>query len=215
MGIGFAGGMWRGHEFAYNTAVMHVDGRYMHSTYVDRERSWSDSRCPRQPCRLQRRAWRHPPRAQSRGADCRARSAQAATSRRSTSPLSGLTGGAYVQEQRRAPAEPGRSPTAGRTKRRRWPGESGRGGEINYNASKSNTGNVTAHANAQGANAGTSQGRRRKQHYQTLERAAQYARRPTPHRTRAQPRSGRHPAPASIPPPAARTSTSTSSTSCE
>ena len=36
MGIGFVGGMWRGHEFAYNTAVMHVDGRYIHSTYEDR-----------------------------------------------------------------------------------------------------------------------------------------------------------------------------------
>ena len=35
-GIGFAGGVWRGHEFAYNTAVMHVDGRYIHSTYEDR-----------------------------------------------------------------------------------------------------------------------------------------------------------------------------------
>jgi hypothetical protein len=36
MGIGFVGGEWRGHEFAYNTAVMHVDGRYIHSTYEDR-----------------------------------------------------------------------------------------------------------------------------------------------------------------------------------
>jgi hypothetical protein len=35
-GIGFVGGMWRGHEFAYNTAVMHVDGRYVHATYEDR-----------------------------------------------------------------------------------------------------------------------------------------------------------------------------------
>jgi hypothetical protein len=36
-GIGFAGGMWRGHEFAYNTAVMHVDNRFIHTTYVDRD----------------------------------------------------------------------------------------------------------------------------------------------------------------------------------
>jgi len=36
MGIGFAGGMWRGHEFAYNTAVMHVDEHIVRTTYVDR-----------------------------------------------------------------------------------------------------------------------------------------------------------------------------------
>src|SRR5450755_899379 len=35
-GIGFAGGMWRGGSFAYNTAVMHVDERFVHTTYVDR-----------------------------------------------------------------------------------------------------------------------------------------------------------------------------------
>ena len=35
-GIGFAGGEWRGHNFAYNTAVMHVDERIVHTTYVDR-----------------------------------------------------------------------------------------------------------------------------------------------------------------------------------
>ncbi|HEY1158978.1 MAG TPA: YXWGXW repeat-containing protein [Terracidiphilus sp.] len=33
-GIGFAGGMWRGGVFAYNTAVMHV-GAGFHSVYVD------------------------------------------------------------------------------------------------------------------------------------------------------------------------------------
>ena len=37
MGIGFVGGMWRGHEFAYNRAVMHVDERRIHSFYNDRE----------------------------------------------------------------------------------------------------------------------------------------------------------------------------------
>ncbi|MGA8731428.1 MAG: hypothetical protein WB608_21905, partial [Terracidiphilus sp.] len=36
MGIGFVGGMWRGHDFVYNTAVVHVDNRYIHNTYVDR-----------------------------------------------------------------------------------------------------------------------------------------------------------------------------------
>jgi hypothetical protein len=35
-GIGFAGGEWRGHEFAYNTAVMSVDERRIHTVYVDR-----------------------------------------------------------------------------------------------------------------------------------------------------------------------------------
>jgi hypothetical protein len=35
-GIGFAGGMWRGHEFAYNTAVMRVDERRIHTVYMDR-----------------------------------------------------------------------------------------------------------------------------------------------------------------------------------
>jgi hypothetical protein len=37
-GIGFAGGEWRGHVFAYNTAVMHVDRRYVHETFEDRAR---------------------------------------------------------------------------------------------------------------------------------------------------------------------------------
>ena len=35
-GIGFVGGMWRGHEFAYNTAVVHVNETVIHTTYVDR-----------------------------------------------------------------------------------------------------------------------------------------------------------------------------------
>jgi hypothetical protein len=37
-GIGFVGGEWRGHDFAYNTAVMHVDNRFVHVTFVDRAR---------------------------------------------------------------------------------------------------------------------------------------------------------------------------------
>ena len=36
MGIGFSGGMWRGHDFVYNTAVVHVDERFVHTTYIDR-----------------------------------------------------------------------------------------------------------------------------------------------------------------------------------
>lgn len=36
MGIGFVGGMWRGHEFAYNTAVVRVNETVIHTTYVDR-----------------------------------------------------------------------------------------------------------------------------------------------------------------------------------
>jgi hypothetical protein len=37
-GFGFAGGEWRGRVFAYNTAVMHVDRRYIHNTFDDRGR---------------------------------------------------------------------------------------------------------------------------------------------------------------------------------
>ena len=36
MGVGFVGGMWRGHHFDYNRAVMHVDERRIHNTYIDR-----------------------------------------------------------------------------------------------------------------------------------------------------------------------------------
>ncbi len=36
MGVGFVGGMWHGRDFAYNTAVMHVNTRVIHNTYVDR-----------------------------------------------------------------------------------------------------------------------------------------------------------------------------------
>jgi hypothetical protein len=35
MGIGFAGGEWRGHDFAYNTAVVHVNETVIHTTYVN------------------------------------------------------------------------------------------------------------------------------------------------------------------------------------
>ena len=37
MGVGFVGGIWRGHNFVYNTAVMHVDQRRVHNVYVDRD----------------------------------------------------------------------------------------------------------------------------------------------------------------------------------
>jgi hypothetical protein len=36
MGIGFAGGAWHGHEFAYNTAVVNVNRTVIHNTYIDR-----------------------------------------------------------------------------------------------------------------------------------------------------------------------------------
>jgi hypothetical protein len=36
MGIGFVGGIWRGHDFHYNTAVVRVNTVYIHNTYVDR-----------------------------------------------------------------------------------------------------------------------------------------------------------------------------------
>ncbi|MGA3032664.1 MAG: YXWGXW repeat-containing protein [Terracidiphilus sp.] len=35
MGIGFAGGLWVGGAFRYNTAVMHVNETVIHNTYVD------------------------------------------------------------------------------------------------------------------------------------------------------------------------------------
>ena len=34
-GFGFAGGEWRGHDFHYNTAIMHVDDSYIHHTFKD------------------------------------------------------------------------------------------------------------------------------------------------------------------------------------
>lgn len=36
MGVGFVGGAWRGHEFAYNTAVMRVNPGVVRNVYVDR-----------------------------------------------------------------------------------------------------------------------------------------------------------------------------------
>jgi len=35
MGIGFAGGEWRGGHFAYNTAIVHVNTTIIHNTYVN------------------------------------------------------------------------------------------------------------------------------------------------------------------------------------
>jgi hypothetical protein len=36
MGVGFAGGIWRGHDFVYNTAVVRVNTTVIHNTYIDR-----------------------------------------------------------------------------------------------------------------------------------------------------------------------------------
>jgi WXXGXW repeat (2 copies) len=36
MGVGFVGGAWHGHDFAYNTAVVHVNNTIIHNTYIDR-----------------------------------------------------------------------------------------------------------------------------------------------------------------------------------
>jgi WXXGXW repeat (2 copies) len=36
MGVGFAGGLWRGHDFVYNTAVVRVNTTIIHNTYIDR-----------------------------------------------------------------------------------------------------------------------------------------------------------------------------------
>jgi hypothetical protein len=35
-GIGYSGGEWRGNEFAYNTAITHVNESVIHTTYNDR-----------------------------------------------------------------------------------------------------------------------------------------------------------------------------------
>lgn len=35
MGVGFVGGEWRGHDFAYNTAVVHVNRTVIRNTYVN------------------------------------------------------------------------------------------------------------------------------------------------------------------------------------
>jgi hypothetical protein len=35
MGVGFVGGEWHGHDFRYNRAVMRVDDRRVHNTYVN------------------------------------------------------------------------------------------------------------------------------------------------------------------------------------
>jgi len=36
MGIGFVGGAWHGHDFAYNTAVVNVNKTVIHNTYIDK-----------------------------------------------------------------------------------------------------------------------------------------------------------------------------------
>jgi hypothetical protein len=36
MGVGFVGGLWRGHDFVYNTAIVHVNNVRIHNTYIDR-----------------------------------------------------------------------------------------------------------------------------------------------------------------------------------
>ncbi len=36
MGVGFAGGLWRGHDFVYNTAVVNVNRTVIRNTYIDR-----------------------------------------------------------------------------------------------------------------------------------------------------------------------------------
>jgi hypothetical protein len=36
MGVGFVGGLWHGHDFVYNTAVVHVNRTVIRNTYIDR-----------------------------------------------------------------------------------------------------------------------------------------------------------------------------------
>jgi hypothetical protein len=36
MGVGFVGGMWHGHDFVYNTAVVNVNRTVIHNTYINR-----------------------------------------------------------------------------------------------------------------------------------------------------------------------------------
>jgi hypothetical protein len=36
MGVGFVGGLWHGHDFVYNTAVVNVNRTVIHNTYIDR-----------------------------------------------------------------------------------------------------------------------------------------------------------------------------------
>ena len=61
-GIGFAGGLWRGGFFAYNTAVMHVGvgGGWGNRTYVDNN-IVQRTTIVTTTCVLQRRPWRHQP----------------------------------------------------------------------------------------------------------------------------------------------------------
>jgi hypothetical protein len=135
-GIGFVGGMWHGHDFMYNTAVMHVGGN-IHSTYMDRGivsrytvAANSHVAFSGGPGGI-----RHAPTAEENTAmheqhmgrtSFQTQHVNAAMHDRS----------AYFNNNHGRPSTPAAS------------------GSINYNASKSNTGNVTAHPASQNSGSG-------------------------------------------------------------
>ncbi len=205
-GIGFVGGMWRGHEFAYNTAVMHVDGRYIHSTYEDRaavERGFvaRDSHVAFSggPGGI-----RHEASPEERIAEHEQHMAKTNFQAQHESTFR-ADRGAYVKNNGGRPQNlVVARPLGAQTHAAAGPANPGRGSEINYNASKSNTGNVTAHANAQGQTPGPARAgavnntttRSNTQHNTPVAPP-----RPAP---AAHPGPAVHPAPASHPAPAAK-----------
>lgn len=152
-GIGFAGGEWRGGVFAYNTAVIHVDTRYVHTTFVDQVRVQrgyvavgSHVAFSGGPGGIN-----HPPTAEERIAE-HDQHVSATPLQRSHESAAKADKTSYVKNNGGHPANLAvAKPLGGGAN-----GGSGRVGAVNYNSSKSNSVNVTSRAGNQSSGAGRS-----------------------------------------------------------
>ncbi len=135
-GIGFVGGMWRGGVFDYNTAVMRV-GSNIHSTYMDRAivSRYTVARGSRVAFSGGPGGIRHLPNSEERMAGREQH-----------------MGPTSFQTQRMNAAMQDRSSSFNVNHGR--PNTLAASGSINYNASKSNTGNVRVHPTSQNSGSG-------------------------------------------------------------
>lgn len=129
-GIGYTGGEWRGGVFFYNIAITHVDRRYIHRTFEDRNRVDRGyfMRGSRVAFSGGPGGLRYQPSAQERMAEHERH-----------------VGATSFQQQHESAARGSHGSYGGGAHPQGGGAGPGREGTINYNASKSNTGNFAAH----------------------------------------------------------------------
>jgi hypothetical protein len=148
MGIGFVGGMWRGRDFVYNTAVMRVDSRRIHNTYMDRQSvdRYTVARGSRVAFSGGPGGIRHDAGPEERFAE-RDQHMGATTFQHSHESSAMSDRGSYYKNNNGRPGNPGMSRPMDNGMRNQYGG--GNQGRGNYNAQHSNGGYVQNHATPQ------------------------------------------------------------------